>query len=52
MVVHRYQIALQEVMKGSDFAFNHVDGLHYMSNKIILDHGGSYVDSRDWIKYK
>ena len=37
-------------MKGSDFVFNYVHLLYYKCHKINLNHGGSDVDSPDWIK--
>ena len=36
-------------MKSSEFV---LDCAHYKCNKINTNHGGSYVDSRDWIKNK
>ena len=39
-------------MKGSQFVFDYVHLLHYKCHKINLDHGGSYIDSPDWIKNK
>ena len=36
-------------MKSSEFV---LDCAHYKCNKINTNHGGSYVDSRDWIKSK
>ena len=36
-------------MKSSEFV---LDCAHYKCNKINPNHGGSYVDSRDWIKNK
>ena len=40
----RYQIGL-EAMKGSSFIFDHV----YL---LYPNHGGSYIDSHNWIKNK
>ena len=37
-------------MKGSEFVFNYVYLLYYISHKIIPNHGGSYIGSPDWIK--
>ena len=49
--LQRYQIDLEESMKGSDFVFNHVDGLYYECKKISLNCDGSYIiDSPEWIK--
>ena len=38
-----------ELMKSSEFV---LDCAHYKCNKINPNHGGSYVDSPDWIKNK
>ena len=37
-------------MKGNDFIINCIELLHYKCHKINLIHGGSYIDSFDWIK--
>ena len=37
-------------MKGSEFVFDYVDGLFYTCHKISLNHGGSYIDSPQWLK--
>ena len=39
-------------MKGSKFIFESVDLLKYGLNKIILNKGGSYIDSPKWLKSK
>ena len=39
-------------MKGSEFVFNYVQLLCYKCFKINPNHGGSYIDSSDWIKNK
>ena len=39
-------------MKGSDFIFDCVKLLYCNCHKINLNHGGSYIDSPDWIKSK
>ena len=39
-------------MEGSNFIFESVDLLYYSLHKIILNRGGSYIDSPDWIKNK
>ena len=39
-------------MKGNDFNFDFANFLHYKCHKISLKHGGSYIDSSDWIKNK
>lgn len=33
----RYQLGLERSMKGSDFVFDSIDGMHYKCNKISLD---------------
>ena len=47
----RYQNNL-ESMKGSEFAFDYVYLFYYKCHKTNPDHGGSYIDSPDWIKTK
>ena len=49
---NRYQNNLEKSMKASEFVFDYVHSLYYKCNKIIPNHGGSYVDSPDWIKNK
>ena len=39
-------------MRGSQFVFNYVQLLYYKCHKINFICGGSYIDSRDWIKNK
>ena len=39
-------------MKESEFIFDSVDILYYNLNKIILNRGGSYIDSLKWLKNK
>ena len=39
-------------MKGSGFVFHCVYLLYSKCHKINLNHGGSYIDSPDWIKNK
>ena len=41
----RYQLGL-ESMKGNDFVFDSIDGMHYKCNKISLNCGGAYIDSK------
>ena len=45
----RYQNNL-ESMKGSEFLFDYVHLLYHKCYKIDPDHGGSCIDSPDWIK--
>ena len=51
-LLQRYQVNLQEKMKGSDFAFDGVNYLYYDLNKISISKGGSYIDSPKWLKDK
>ena len=50
--LQKYQEGLEESMKGSEFAFDSVDFLHYHLQKISLNIGGSYMDSPKWLKSK
>ena len=43
---------LQNKMRGSDFEFDGVNFLCYDFNKISINRGGSYTDSRKWLKDK
>ena len=43
---NRYQNNV-ESMKGNEFAFDYVHLLYYKCHKIILNWGGSYIDSPD-----
>ena len=45
----RYQNNL-ESMKGSEFLFDYVHLLYHKCHKIDPVHGGSCIDSPDWIK--
>ena len=40
------------MIRGSEFAFDYVQLLHYKCHKINLNRGGSYIDSPYWIKSK
>ena len=46
----RYQIDFETSGKGSDFVFNSIDGMYYKCHEIRPTHGGSYIDSLEWIK--
>ena len=37
-------------MRASEFVFNYVHLMYYKCRKINLNHGGSFIDSPDWIK--
>ena len=47
--LNRYQNNL-ESMEGSEVVFDYVHLLYYKYHKINPKHGGSYIDSPDWIK--
>ena len=51
-LLQRYQENLQEKMRGSDIVFDGVNFLYYDFNKIIINKGGSYIDSPRWLKNK
>ena len=48
---NRYQNNLGS-MRNSKSVFDYVKLLYYGCHKINLNHGGSYIDSPDWIKNK
>ena len=48
----RYQEGLETKMKGSSFAFDHIDLLEHPFHKISLNRGSSYIESPEWIKNK
>ena len=50
LLLYRYQIGLKTSIKGSDFTADSVNLLHCKCHKVILNHGGSFVDSSDLIK--
>ena len=39
-LLQRYQVGLEESMKGSEFVFDSVDLLEHKLNKIVLNRGG------------
>ena len=39
-------------MRGSEFVYDSVDALYYNLNKVSLSRGGSYIDTRKWLKNK
>ena len=47
----RYQNNL-ESKKSSEFVFDYVKLLYYKCHKVNPNHGGSYIDSLDWILNK
>ena len=48
----RYQVDLEQSLKGSNFAFDYVEGLHYKCHEISLNRGGSYIHYPERIKDK
>ena len=48
---NKYQDNLESV-ESSEFVFDYVHLLYYKCHKINPNHGGSYIDSPDWIKNK
>ena len=51
-LLERYQKALEESTRGSEFVFDGVNALYYDLNKISLNRGRSYLDSPKWLKNK
>ena len=49
-LLQRYQKGLEESMRGSDFAFDYVESLNYIFQKVDLKRSGSYIETPDWIK--
>ena len=50
--LQKYEENLQNKMRGSNFEFDGVNFLYYDFNEISLNRGGSYIDSRKWLKDK
>ena len=50
--LQKYQEGLEELMRGSEFAYDSVDALYYNLNKVNLSRGGSNIDSPKWLKTK
>ena len=48
--LQRHQEDLEKSIKGSNFVFEFVNGLHHKCRKISLQHGGSYTDSPKWLE--
>ena len=48
----RYQGNLETAIEGSEFIFDSVETMYYKCHKVNFRHGGSYIDSPDWIKRK
>ena len=51
-ILKRYQGELQVSMRGSEFAFGHVEFMNYIFHKIDLKRSGSYIETPHWIKIK
>ena len=51
-LLQKYQVNLQNKMKGSDFIFNGINYLYYDLNRITISKGGSYIESPKWLKDK
>ena len=51
-LLQRYQIGLEEKMRGSEFIFRSADLLYYRFHKMSLNRGGSYINLPDWLKNK
>ena len=50
--LQKYQEALEESLRGSDFVYDSIDAFYYNLNKVSLSIGGSYIDSPKWLKNK
>ena len=51
-ILQKYQSGLEERVRGSEFAFDSVDLLHYKLHNKSLNRGESYIDSPKWLKNK
>ena len=51
-LLQNYNDNLQEKMKDSDFVFNRINYFYYDFNRVSICKGGSYIDSRKWLKDK
>ena len=51
-LLHKYQIDLEQSMKGSNFITDYFSGMFYICNKMSFNRGGSYIDCPKWIKSK
>ena len=50
--LQKYQEGLEKLMRESEFVYDSVDALYYNFNKVSLSRGGSYIDSRKWLRNK
>ena len=48
----KYQDDLETSMRGRGFSFDSVQVMYYKCHKLNFKRGGSYIDSRHWIKNK
>ena len=48
--LQRFEENLQEKMRGSDFKLDSINFFNYNFNKTSIYRGGSYIDSRKWLK--
>ena len=48
--LQKYQEGLEESMRRSGFAYDSLDALYYNLNKVSLSRGGSYMDSKTFLK--
>ena len=48
----KYQDNLEISMRGSDFIFDSVQLMYYKCHEENFKHGGSCIDSPDWMKNK
>lgn len=44
-LLHKYQIGLEQSMRGSSFIFDYLSGMNYPCNKLTISCGGSPTDS-------
>ena len=62
LFLSKYQIVLEPSIEDIDFIFDYILNipnfvfhfylLYYKCHKVNFKHSGSYIDSRDWVKYK
>ena len=51
-LLQKYEVNLQNKMRGSEFEFGGVNFLYYDFNKTSINRGRSYIDSPKWLKDK
>ena len=52
LLLNKYKIGLETLMRDSDFIYDCVHLLHSSCHKINFKRGRSYIDSSEWIKDK